>query len=119
MLAYLANTLIFMLVGMMITTKAVKNVSDSDWVLTIALYCAVTIIRYGAYYYAGELSLWYGVKSMSVTRLMMIGWIAVWHPQLDIHYESRSKLLMSKSDPSYKNCVFFKLNEWRIRCTSL
>ena len=54
MLAYLANTLIFMLVGMMITTKAVKNVSDSDWVLTIALYCAVTIIRYGAYYYAGR-----------------------------------------------------------------
>ena len=45
MLAYLANTLIFILVGMMITTQAIHGVSDSDWVLTIALYCAVTVIR--------------------------------------------------------------------------
>lgn len=45
MLAYLANTLIFMLVGVVITEKALSSVGGTDWVLLIALYCAINVIR--------------------------------------------------------------------------
>ena len=46
MLAYLANTLIFILVGVVITEKAISDVTTNDWILLIALYFALNIIRY-------------------------------------------------------------------------
>ena len=45
MLAYLANTLIFIIVGVVITLKASTGMSGRDWVLMIALYFALNIIR--------------------------------------------------------------------------
>lgn len=45
MLAYLANTLIFFLVGVVITEKAIKGVDKEDWVLILALYCVLNVIR--------------------------------------------------------------------------
>ena len=46
MLAYLANTLIFMIVGVVVTQKAQASVSSMDWFYLVALYLAINIIRY-------------------------------------------------------------------------
>ncbi|XP_030844648.1 sperm-specific sodium proton exchanger isoform X1 [Strongylocentrotus purpuratus] len=45
MLAYLANTLIFMMVGVVVTQKALVAVDKMDWFYLIILYLAITIIR--------------------------------------------------------------------------
>ncbi|XP_022089278.1 sodium/hydrogen exchanger 10-like [Acanthaster planci] len=45
MLAYLANTLIFMLVGLVIIKHALANVEPIDWFYVFALYVGVNIIR--------------------------------------------------------------------------
>ena len=45
MLAYLANTLIFMLVGLVITKHAMANVDPIDWFYVFALYIGINIIR--------------------------------------------------------------------------
>lgn len=45
MLAYLANTLIFMMVGVVVTQKALVSVDKMDWFYLIILYLAITIIR--------------------------------------------------------------------------
>ena len=46
MLAYLANTLIFILVGVVIMKKAIHSVEGKDWVYCISLFVAVTFIRW-------------------------------------------------------------------------
>ncbi|PIK43588.1 sperm-specific sodium proton exchanger [Apostichopus japonicus] len=46
MLAYLANTLIFMLVGVLIVDKALANVDAIDWFYVIALYVGINTIRF-------------------------------------------------------------------------
>lgn len=45
MLAYLANTLIFILVGVVITEQAVHALHDNDWFYILALYIGLTVIR--------------------------------------------------------------------------
>ncbi len=45
MLAYLANTLIFMIVGVVIAERAMDNVESMDWFYLIALYIGINIIR--------------------------------------------------------------------------
>ncbi|XP_071477800.1 sperm-specific sodium:proton exchanger-like [Diadema antillarum] len=45
MLAYLANTLIFMMVGVVVTQKALVSVENMDWFYLVGLYLAVNIIR--------------------------------------------------------------------------
>ena len=46
MLAYLANTLIFILVGVVIASKALGDATVQDFVLILALYAAITINRF-------------------------------------------------------------------------
>ncbi|KAJ8023281.1 Sodium/hydrogen exchanger 10 [Holothuria leucospilota] len=46
MLAYLANTLIFMLVGVLIVDKALANVDSIDWFYVITLYVGINTIRF-------------------------------------------------------------------------
>ena len=46
MLAYLANTLIFILVGVVISEQAVQALHDNDWFYILALYIGITVIRY-------------------------------------------------------------------------
>ncbi len=48
MLAYLANTIIFFLVGMLITIKAINETSADDWFFLASLYFAVFAIRYSS-----------------------------------------------------------------------
>ncbi|XP_070552787.1 sperm-specific sodium:proton exchanger-like [Ptychodera flava] len=45
MLAYLANTLIFVLVGVVIVELAMSNVESSDWFYILATYMGINIIR--------------------------------------------------------------------------
>ena len=45
MMAYLANTLIFFLVGVVIAEKAFSDVEWSDLVLLVALYFSIIVIR--------------------------------------------------------------------------
>lgn len=45
MLGYLANTLIFILVGVVIMQRAFSNVQDVDWMYMAALYIGITVIR--------------------------------------------------------------------------
>jgi len=45
MLAYLANTLIFVLVVVVITENAMNGVDPADWILILALYCVTNVIR--------------------------------------------------------------------------
>ena len=41
----LANTLIFVLVGVVIAQRAFSGVENSDWVSLISLYFAINVIR--------------------------------------------------------------------------
>ncbi len=54
MLAYLANTLIFLIVGVVITKEAIHNIEGNDWVLMITLYCALNAIRFVLHYYLNQ-----------------------------------------------------------------
>ncbi|XP_014671188.1 PREDICTED: sodium/hydrogen exchanger 10-like [Priapulus caudatus] len=45
MLAYLANTLIFILVGVVITEQAMNDINEKDWFYMLVLYFGVNIIR--------------------------------------------------------------------------
>ncbi len=45
MLSYLANTLIFVLVGVVIAQRAFSGVEDSDWIALTSLYFAINVIR--------------------------------------------------------------------------
>lgn len=45
MLGYLANTLIFILVGVVIAQQAFSDVETIDWIYVIALYIGVMVIR--------------------------------------------------------------------------
>lgn len=45
MLSYLANTLIFVLVGVVISQRAFSGVDDIDWIFLAALYFGITVIR--------------------------------------------------------------------------
>ena len=45
MLAYLANTLIFLIVGVVITERAINSVTPQDVVLNLALFCSIIVIR--------------------------------------------------------------------------
>ena len=45
MLGYLANTLIFILVGVVIAQKAFSGVDKIDWIYVIALYIGIMVIR--------------------------------------------------------------------------
>ena len=46
MLAYLANTVIFIIVGIDIMVGALHNLGSIDIVLNLSLYAAITVIRY-------------------------------------------------------------------------
>lgn len=45
MLGYLANTLIFILVGVVIAQQAFSDVEMIDWIYVIALYIGIMVIR--------------------------------------------------------------------------
>lgn len=45
MLGYLANTLIFILVGVVIAQRAFSGVENIDWMFLVALYIGVMVIR--------------------------------------------------------------------------
>ena len=45
MLGYLANTLIFILVGVVISEKALQSAQLYDWIMLLGLYIAVFLIR--------------------------------------------------------------------------
>ena len=45
MLGYLANTLIFILVGVVIAQQAFSGVEMIDWIYVIALYIGIMVIR--------------------------------------------------------------------------
>ena len=45
MLSYLANTLIFVLVGVVIAQRAFSGVEDNDWIALTSLYFAINVIR--------------------------------------------------------------------------
>ena len=45
MLSYLANTLIFVLVGVVISQRAFSGVNSMDWVFMVSLYFGVNVIR--------------------------------------------------------------------------
>lgn len=45
MLGYLANTLIFILVGVVIAQQAFSDVETIDWIYVIALYIGIMVIR--------------------------------------------------------------------------
>lgn len=45
MLSYLANTLIFVLVGVVISQRAFSGVDNSDWVFLVSLYFGINVIR--------------------------------------------------------------------------
>lgn len=46
MLGYLANTLIFILVGVVISQRAFLQVSEMDWMYVVPMYIAIMVIRY-------------------------------------------------------------------------
>ncbi len=46
MLGYLANTLIFILVGVVISQRAFDTVSEMDWMYVVPMYIAIMVIRY-------------------------------------------------------------------------
>ena len=45
MLAYLANTLIFVLVGIQVMKGALENITGADIILNLSLYCALVVVR--------------------------------------------------------------------------
>ena len=45
MMGYLANTVIFVLVGVVVTEQALNDVSAADWVILVALYLGLPVIR--------------------------------------------------------------------------
>ncbi len=45
MLSYLANTMIFILVGVVISLRAFSGVSGTDWMYLFVLYIGITVIR--------------------------------------------------------------------------
>lgn len=45
MLSYLANTLIFILVGVVISQRAFSGVNGTDWIFLIALYFGINVVR--------------------------------------------------------------------------
>ena len=45
MLGYLANTLIFVLVGVVIAQRAFSGVEATDWIFMAVLYFGIVIIR--------------------------------------------------------------------------
>ena len=45
MLSYLANTLIFVLVGVVIAQRAFSGVDGRDWIFLVSLYFGITVIR--------------------------------------------------------------------------
>lgn len=45
MLGYLANTIIFILVGVVIAQRAFSGVEDMDWMFVVALYIGIMVIR--------------------------------------------------------------------------
>ena len=48
-LSYLANTLIFILVGVVISQRAFQDVQSRDWIFVITLYFGSMIIRRGIF----------------------------------------------------------------------
>ena len=46
MLGYLANTLIFVLVGVVISQRAFSGVEATDWIFMAVLYFGIVVIRY-------------------------------------------------------------------------
>ena len=46
MLGYLANTLIFVLVGVVISQRAFSGVEPTDWIFMAVLYFGIVVIRY-------------------------------------------------------------------------
>ena len=49
MLGYLANTLIFVLVGVVISQRAFSDMEGTDWIFMIVLYFGIVVIRYVLY----------------------------------------------------------------------
>ena len=45
MLGYLANTMIFILVGVVIAQQAFSGVDSMDWIYMITLYIGIMVIR--------------------------------------------------------------------------
>ena len=45
-LAYIANTLIFIIVGMVISEKAIFEIHGLDWFYMFSLYFGVFVVRY-------------------------------------------------------------------------
>lgn len=45
MLGYLANTMIFILVGVVIAQRAFSGVDGRDWMFLFALYIGIMVIR--------------------------------------------------------------------------
>ena len=48
MMGYLANTVIFILVGEVITEDAFDDVTGKDVIYLISVYVGIMVIRYGA-----------------------------------------------------------------------
>ena len=46
MLGYLANTILFVLVGIVITETAINQIERKDWFHLIFFYIALNIVRY-------------------------------------------------------------------------
>lgn len=44
-LGYLANTLIFIIVGVVISQRAFQDVENKDWIFVISLYLGIMVIR--------------------------------------------------------------------------
>lgn len=49
-LAYIANTLIFIIVGMVIAEKAIFEIHGIDWFYMFALYFGIFVIRFVSLY---------------------------------------------------------------------
>lgn len=45
-LGYFADTLIFIIVGIVISLRAFQDVDYMDWIYNVALYFAIVVIRY-------------------------------------------------------------------------
>lgn len=52
-LAYIANTLIFIIVGMVIAEKAIFEIHGIDWFYMFALYFGIFVIRFVSLYFDG------------------------------------------------------------------
>ena len=71
MLAYLANTLIFIMVGVVIMEKALNSLNEYDLFLLVVDYFGVTVIRFVSDFCKTHISPPYAVQRVTSVKLMM------------------------------------------------